>query len=203
MRTSATGPSSNRHGMTAVLCADGTGPPPGTMALPRPGGGSAGFTLIELLVVLVIIGILITFATLAIGNDQESVVQEEARRIAALIELAGEEATLQGRELGLQLDRGGYRFVFLAPQAEGPPRWLALEQDRLLRPRRFHPAITPELELEGQPQPLPLEAPEEATPQLFIFSSGERTPFLLRLGADQGRVVREIEAGPVGALRRR
>lgn len=162
-----------------------------------------GFTLIELLVVLVIIGILITFATLAIGNDQDNLLQQEARRFAALIELAGDEATLQGRELGVELTREGYRFLFLAPQEEGPALWLTLERDSLLRPRPFHPAITPQLQLEGLPQPLPLEPPEESLPQLFILSSGERTPFVLRLSADDGRLVREIEGGPLGPLQLR
>lgn len=159
-----------------------------------------GFTLIELLVVLVIIGIIVSFATLAIGDDRERLVQEEARRLAALLETAGEEATLQGRELGLEVFRDGYRFMFLAPQEEGPAQWLVLERDRLLRSREFHGEITPQLLLEGLPQPLPTKAPERGIPQVFLLSSGERTPFVLRLTADNERIVREIAAGPIGAV---
>jgi len=162
-----------------------------------------GFTLIELLVVLVIVGIIVSFATLAIGDDRERLVQEEVRRLAALLEAAGEEAVLQGRELGLEIFRGGYRFMFLAPQDDGPAQWLVLERDRLLRPREFHGEITPQLLLEGLPQPLPAEAPERGVPQVFLLSSGERTPFVLRLTADHERIVREIAAAPLGAVQLR
>jgi len=171
--------------------------------LPSSAARAGGFTLIELLVVLVIIGILVSFATLAIGDDRERLVHEEAHRIAALLEMAGDEATLHGRELGLQLWRTGYRFMFLVPQQDGPAQWLALERDHLLRPREFHPALTPQLVLEGLPQPLPADMPDDGAPQLLQLSSGERTPFLLRLSADNGRIVREIEAGPLGPVQRR
>lgn len=185
------------------MSAEGGRESEGGAAVVLPAAFMRGFTLIELLVVLVIIGILVSFATLAVGNDRDGLVQEEARRLAALIELGGEEATLQGRELGLQFTRSGYRFMFLEPQEDGPALWLALERDSLLRAREFHPEVTPQLELEGLPQTLPAEPPEQGAPQLFLFSSGERTPFLLRLAADDGRIVHEIEAGPLGPIQRR
>ncbi len=168
-----------------------------------PAAFMRGFTLIELLVVLVIIGILVSFATLAVGNGRDGLVQEEASRLAALIALGGEEATLQGRELGLQFTRTGYRFMFLEPQEDGPAQWLPLQRDSVLRAREFHPEITPQLVLEGLPQTLPAEPPEHGAPQLFLFSSGERTPFLLRLAADEGRIVHELEGGPLGAIQRK
>ncbi|HEB98834.1 MAG TPA: type II secretion system protein GspH, partial [Thiotrichales bacterium] len=48
-----------------------------------------GFTLIELLVVIVIIGIVVGFATLSLGGDRRGdELEEESRRFAALLSLA-------------------------------------------------------------------------------------------------------------------
>lgn len=189
-----------------MKAAGAKGPAPWTAAATfrrPPSAFCNGFTLIELLVVLVLIGIVVSFATLAIGDDRERLVQDEVRRIAALLETAGEEAVLQGRELGLQISQRGYRFMFLAPQEDGPAQWLVLERDRLLRPRDFHPETAPQLLLEGLPQPLTESFPERGAPQLFLLSSGERTPFVLRLTADNGRIAREIAAGPLAAVQTR
>ena len=52
-----------------------------------------GFTLLELAVVILIIGVLATFAMLSVGNRvQEDRLENEARRMKALVQLAGEEA---------------------------------------------------------------------------------------------------------------
>lgn len=201
MPTSVTG-TSNKGGMKAACREpDHCTATRAAVFSPSPAVVRRGFTLIELLVVLVIIGVLVSLATLAVGNDGARLVQEEAQRMAGLIQLAGEEATLQGRELGLQLTRTGYRFMFLARQEDGTLQWLALERDGVLRPRTFHPAITPELLLEGLPQTLPTAASEHGAPQLFLLSSGERTPFRLRLMTDDGRIVRELEGGLLGWIR--
>lgn len=159
---------------------------------------NGGFTLIELLVVLVIIGIVVTLTTLSVGQGRDSILLQDANRLAALLELASDEATLQGRQLGLQFSHDGYRFMFLEPVAEGAPHWLPMTGDTMFKARTFHPAITPQLLLEGMPQNLPLVADAEKPPQVFLFASGERTPFELRLGIDSGQLVYEVQVGPLG-----
>ena len=72
---------------------------------PRP---ARGFSLIELLVVVLLVGIILTMATLAVGpttgaDDSAA----EARRLAALLELAREQAVLHA--LSLLRDRAGGR----------------------------------------------------------------------------------------------
>ena len=84
------------------------------MRYATPPRGTRGFTLIELLVVMLLIGIILTFATLSLGDGgRGKLIDREARRLAALVELAGEDAVLSGRELGLYFDAAGYRFLTL------------------------------------------------------------------------------------------
>lgn len=136
-----------------------------------------GFTLLELLVVVVIIGIVISFATLAVGRGDASL-RREAERLQALLTLAGERALLESRELGLSLADDGYTFLSLR---EG--RWSPLGDDGPLRPRRLPEGAAVDLFVEALPVELATGEEEETTllPQLLILSSGERTPFSLTL----------------------
>ena len=71
-----------------------------------------GFTLIEIMVVIVIIGVVVSFITLAINNGGSTpqLQQEEAQRLASLLTLANQEAILQAKELGVAFTSEGYRF---------------------------------------------------------------------------------------------
>ena len=53
-----------------------------------PGARSAGFTLIEILVTMVIIGVLSVVLVLAAAPGEATQARTEARRLAALLELA-------------------------------------------------------------------------------------------------------------------
>ncbi len=159
----------------------------------------SGFTLIELLVVIVIIAILVTLATLGMGTHRSTAIEDEANRLSALVAMAGDEATLQGRELGLQVTQEGYRFMYLEPQPDGQPsRWLVLERDSMLRPRQLPKGMSPQLFLEELPQKLPEKAPDEAPPQVFLLSSGERTPFRLAFAIPGDAEGYAVSAGPLG-----
>lgn len=156
--------------------------------------GSRGFTLIEVLAVVVIVGLLLTFATLSVGTNQDETVQTEAKRFTALVRLAAEEAILSTRELGIRLDRGGYTFVGLT--SEG---WVPLEDtEGIYRPRELPAEVVIDGELNGEPlvfadvrEPDDDQGGEgEVTqgPTIFLFSSGEMTPFLIEFTVDFGPV---------------
>ncbi len=170
------------------------------------GGRGAGFTLVEVLVVVLIVGLLASLAVLSLGGRRDPAA-EEARRLAALLDLAAREAVLQGRELAVELDPGGYRFLTLEAG-----RWVPLAGDPLLRERRLPETVLLEgLEVEGRAA-LPAGA-GEALGRVYFLSSGEATPFRLRVapaagespawvlqGDRRGRLALEEETGgePLG-----
>lgn len=142
-----------------------------------------GFTLLELLVVLVIIGITLSFAVLSLGlRGDQDIVREEGRRLAALIQLAGEEAILQGRQLALQVDTDGYRFLMLDKQ-----RWQPIEGDELLRERSLPAGVRSQLYIEGLAQDQPQDQRQDRYGDLvYFFASGEASPFELVLSNERG-----------------
>ncbi len=152
-----------------------------------PSASSRGFSLIEILVVLVIAAIIMSIAVLslgAIGNDRD--VEREAQRMRSLLQLALDEAELQGRDFGIEFIRQGYRFVEYDPLFES---WAEVGGDDLLRPRSLPEGYEMELYLEDRQVELELEAAEtddkeeENSPLLekyaphgLILSSGDISP---------------------------
>ncbi|MCQ4234545.1 type II secretion system minor pseudopilin GspH [Pseudomonas stutzeri] len=157
------------------------------------------FTLIELLVVIVLLGILVSLAVLTTGSSSTSrELRDEARRIAALIGVLSDEAVLDSREYGLLVNREGYRVL---RYDEADARWREVERRKV---HRLPEWMRLELELDGTPLELvaPVRQADDRAglsdadsrgrsrernsgprlePQLLILSSGELSPFSLRL----------------------
>jgi len=133
---------------------------------------------LELLVVILIIGIIVSFASLSIGQNASRVLHDEAERIHSLLRLAGEESVLQGRELALQFNPHAYRFMTL----DGGD-WVPVEDDRLFRERELPEDLTLHLSLEDVAADL---YDSENPPRIFVLSSGEMTPFVLEIGNLEG-----------------
>ncbi|HEL2978023.1 TPA: type II secretion system minor pseudopilin GspH [Stenotrophomonas maltophilia] len=96
-----------------------------------------GFTLLELMVVLVIIGICTAGIGLGLGSllDPGRQLRQEGERLAQRLQVARDEARIDGRPLRWQADAAGYRFSRL----EGS-RWVTVERDDLLRPQKWQAA---------------------------------------------------------------
>ncbi|HEX5056051.1 MAG TPA: type II secretion system minor pseudopilin GspH [Gammaproteobacteria bacterium] len=155
-----------------------------------------GFTLFEILVALLIIGLIVGVATLAIHNPAPDKLREETRRLEAIISLAQEEAILQSHDFGLSFWQQGYSF-----QEYFEGKWRKVERDRILRTYQLPQGMRLQLTLEGIDVVMSPVEPEK--PQVFILSSGEMSPFKLRLKfLDMPLFFTELKADALGVLER-
>jgi general secretion pathway protein H len=143
---------------------------------------AAGFSLLEIMIVVVIIGILVSIFTLSMGSFSDDATSEHARRLEALINLATEEASMQGREIGLRFYQHGYEFSARVPDLDEDGllkwRWIPLEDDKLLKARDLGEDFTVDLLIEGKEVDLDYDPKEdeEYEPQIYLFSSGDLAP---------------------------
>ena len=158
-----------------------------------------GFTLIELMVVLVIVSIITGFALLSLGTgSNRDRVEDEGRRLAAMLAHQRELAMLQLGERGLILNESGYGLLQLERDGWAPvpdrgkdlPEGLRLE----LRVDDLPATLKSRQESEkaaaaaadGEDKDT---TPKQEPPQLWIFSTGEFLPFELSVvdAADEHR----------------
>jgi len=152
-----------------------------------------GFTLIELLVVVVVIGIIVSIGLLSLGvlgDDRQ--LRREAYRVGSLLEVAQDEAVMQGREFGVEIMLNSYRFVEFDPYQR---RWAELATEDVFRARQLPEGFEFDLLLEDKSILLEVdaedlsepdedkraEADNDFAPHILIFSSGDSTPFQLRI----------------------
>lgn len=91
----------------------------------------SGFTLIEILVAVVIVAVLSATLVFVATPSAVSQARAEARRLAALLELAIAEARAGGRSIAWSPVPGGYAFFRRADDGE----WVAFAEDSVYRPR--------------------------------------------------------------------
>lgn len=96
----------------------------------------AGFSLLEMLVALAIVAIAIGSATLALRPDEQRRVNDEAERLALLLEQAREESELGGMPLAWAATATGYEFQ-RRELTEAGSAWNVVRGDDLLRPRAW------------------------------------------------------------------
>lgn len=152
-----------------------------------------GFTLIEIMVVVIIVATVVSIALLSVGVvGEDNELDKERRRLATLIEMAQDDAMMQGREFGIELMRTSYRFVEFDPLTR---QWAQVPFDDLYRLRflpdgvEFALYIDDKLiPLEEDPQVLEDESDSIISsrtkpylPHLFVFASGESSVYEIRL----------------------
>lgn len=141
-----------------------------------------GFTLLELLVVMVIAGIILGMVSFKAMPDDRQVLQQDAQRIALLLQLARDEAIVRNRPVAFEAEADRYRFLIREEQV-----WQVLQKDELLRERDF----------KRTPVSFAMTPPNSATPLRVIFGNEPvDRPFLLTLTVGEAHVA--IRADGIG-----
>ena len=157
-----------------------------------------GFTLLEVLVVLLIIGIIISFAVLSVGQSDDRAA-EELRRLAALIELASQESVLKGKAHAVEIKSGGYEFLVLARSENNEEEYQSITGDNLLRARSLPDDLRFEPDIESEGAALNEDA-EEVAARIVLYPSGEMTPFDLPLRSLDQNKTHRLSVSPAGQL---
>ena len=157
--------------------------------------GQRGFTLIEILVVMVIIAIITTVAVLSLGTgDRGRLVKQEAHRLAAVLDVASQDAVIQSSQYGLRVAGDGYGFLELHNQ-----KWRPLAGDPALSHHSLPDGMRLELNVEGLAAKL-TSAEQDQRPQVLVLSSGEMTPFQVRITAQGTQSVAIVKGSATGKI---
>jgi general secretion pathway protein H len=170
---------------------------------------AAGFTLIEILVVVLMIGIIVSMVSISVGVlGRDTEVQDQSKRLWAVLTQVKEESELLGRNIGVIVDQSGYDFVQFNSDTW---TWSPIADDDLLAPRQLPPGLSIKLVLEGRevvlkphaerklPEEKPQEEGEEAkidysktlkdadmAPHIMLLASGDVNSFDLTIEREDG-----------------
>jgi len=154
-----------------------------------------GFTLLEIMLVIVLIAMSSIGVMMVIPQhiNERTNVDWQAQRFSAQLQFAQDEALISGKELALVFEVDGYRFTFYDHASK---EWLALPPEQLGEYVEIPAALNFEYQLLGsawdalesqndepfidEQERVEIEAEETVesfSPQVFIMSSGQVTPF--------------------------
>jgi general secretion pathway protein H len=143
-----------------------------------------GFTLLEMLVVLVIIGVIVSLATLSFGVlGRDTQVQDQSERLATIMSQVQEEAELQGRQFGVLVESDGYEFLIFDAVSQS---WQPVSDDDFLQAVTFPDGLTAKLWLEGRP--------------VVLKSHAERPKKVIEKESEKNELDKEAPAQKSGGL---
>lgn len=123
--------------------------------------------------VLVIAGILLGMVGLNAMQGERQVLQDEAQRVALLLQLARDEAIVRNRPIAFEAEPDRYRFLIRESS-----KWELLTEDDLLREREFRRApvalsINPPTAAESNPMRIVFGREPVDKPFVLTFSVGD------------------------------
>ena len=148
----------------------------------------AGFTLLELLVVMVIAGVMLGVVSFNAMPSARQALDNEARRIALLLQLARDEAIVRNSPVAFEADAERYRFLQRTNNM-----WVALDKDDLLRERAYQRTpmtllLTPP-QAAGAGMAAGQSTGQTSAPMRIVFGREPvDKPFLLTLSVDNEQV---------------
>lgn len=171
------------------------------------GSVEAGFTLLEIMVVVVIIGVIVSAATLAfgvLGRDRQ--VEDETRRYWAVLQQAREEAELQSLDVAVFVSAHGYEYLRFDRRRN---EWTPIADDKLYAQRELPEGLRFRLWLDAREIVLKPAPPDRSDarenqkwpPQVMVLSNGDLMPFELHIERDQAPALWRVMAKPDNDLR--
>lgn len=163
-----------------------------------------GFTLLEIMLVLVLMGMISVGVVMTLPSsaslDKSS--KWHAQRFSTLLQFAQDQALVSNNELGIEFGSQQYQFAFYDLKGK---KWLPFEDSRISGYVELPETIMSEYNLAGsvwdeieqedddpfaeQEYLVQIEGQEEEvkiTPQVYIMSSGEVTPFSYQFSSTEG-----------------
>ncbi|GDY27721.1 type II secretion system protein GspH [Agarivorans sp. Toyoura001] len=175
-----------------------------------------GFTLLEVILVLLLMSIGIYSVVMSVsGSSEQKIVEQQAKRLAALVQYAQEQALLTGYDYGIYSDAERYQFVRMEKQ-----RWIKLD-DRIFKEKVFEQPYFIELSLEDaeleeqgygsgslgfeegdlfEKDFITEEVKQSIVPQVLLLSSGEVTPFKLIFAYEDSQNRWQVSSDDLGQL---
>ncbi|MCG6200098.1 type II secretion system minor pseudopilin GspH [Psychromonas antarctica] len=171
---------------------------------PPQNSRQAGFTLLEIMLVLLLMGMISVGVMMTMPEHiiSEEDISWQAQRFNTVLQFAEDEALISGIELGVFFEDNSYQFVFYDYPSK---KWLAVISDQLPGKVELPESIQLEYLLSGSVWDeivsneqddfidndylVEIEGDSELpnlTPQVYIMSSGEVTPFELQFSERDG-----------------
>lgn len=137
-----------------------------------------GFTLTEILIVIVIIGLILGFASLAFGDFGKSKrLLFAVEHLQNTLELAQQQAILNTSTYGLQINNNSYQILKFNNQSQ----WVPASVKGVFKTYYFpsDTLVTLQSAL----------SPSSSAPEIILSPTGQMTPFTLTFGTPQEKEV--------------